>query len=200
MFTWVLCLDIGFALSDNLAHATHALCVSLPVSVFFAKALNLRSNNKMIQSCLTRVHNFRLVNDEEKKFADDKLRIFVKFVIFYAFICNLTITFVSWRVMFVKEPELPFAAWYPFLDWKHNNRDFWIAQTIQFYGMVIAVNINLTCELFPCYFLTMIGCQLDILGMRLRKLNEPSDDGKNQSKVVAKLIDEHVVTHYYIMK
>ncbi len=200
MFSWVFCLDIGLAVSDNLANATKALCTTLPVTVFYAKAINLYVNNAMIQSCLKRVHNFSLDNIDEKEFANNQLRVFFKFTVFYALICNLTITFVCWRVVALVEPEQPFTAWYP-LDWQHNNQDFWIMQSIQFYGMLIAVNINLTCELFPCFFLTMIGCQLEILGMRLQKLNnEYSEDGKKKSKIIEKSIDEHVRTHNHIMK
>lgn len=197
---WIICLDISFILSDGLVQATYALSAALPVSVCFAKAMNLYLNNKEIQDCLARVHNFPLLDDEEKKYADHKLRVFFKFTVFYAIICNTTITFVCWHVMLVKEPELPFSAWYPFLDWQHDNRDFWIAQQIQFYGMVIVVNINTTTELFPCYFLTTIACQLEILGMRLEKLNSKRKKGKENAKNVEKFIDDNVKTHYYIMK
>lgn len=197
---WVLCLDIGFVLSDNLSDATHILCSSLPVSVFFAKAMNLYVNNKRIQSCLERVHNFRLLDPEEKEFANNQLRTFFKFAAAFTIACNVTVIFICWRVAAIEKTELPFGAWYP-LDWEHNNRDFWIAQTIQFYGMTIAVNVNMACELFPCFFLTVIGCQLEILGMRLEKLNsELSVHGKENSEIIQKLIDEHVQTHYYIMK
>lgn len=200
LLSWVICLDIGFVLSDTLPKATHALCSSLPVSVFFLKAMNLYVNNKEIRNCLARVHNFRLLDSDEKQFANNQLSVFFKFTVFFVLICNLTITFVCWRVMLIKEPELPFTAWYP-LDWQHNNRHFWIVHSIQFYGMFVAVNINLTCELLPCFFLTVIGCQLEILGMRLQKLNsERSIEGKKNSKIIEKLMDEHVQTHYYIMK
>lgn len=67
--------------------------------------------------------------------------------------------------------------------------------------MTIAVNINLACELLPCFFLTVIGCQLEILGKRLQKLNsELSVHGKENSKIIEELIHEHVRTHYFIMK
>lgn len=200
MLTWVTCLDIGLAISDTLAQLTHALCVSLPVSVFFAKAMNLYYNNQMIQSCLSRVHNFSLLDDEEKKYVNQKLDVFFKFTVVFAVTCNLTITFVCWSVLLASEPLLPFAAWYPNLDWQHSVRDFWIAHSIQFYGMVVAVNINIACELLPCFFLTVIGCQLEILGMRLQKLNSVrSLEGKKNSEIIEKLIDENVQTHYYIM-
>lgn len=204
MGSWVLCLDIGLALTENMAAATHALCVSIPTTVFLTKAFNLYMNNRMIQSCLMRVHNFRLEDSKEEELAKNQLKTFYKFVVFYAVICNLTITFVSWHVVFYTKPELPFAGWYPYLDWQHNNRDYWIVQSIQFYGMVIAVNINLCCELFPCFFLTVIGCQMEILGLRLSKLNSnPSSVSKRnnaESKMVEKSIDGIVKDHYYIMR
>lgn len=115
---WVICLDIGFFISDNLADATKVLCSSLPVSVFFAKAMNLYVNNKRIQSCLDRVHNFPLLDSEEKEFADNQLRIFFKFAAAFTIACNVTVTFICWRVTLIEKPELPFGAWYP-LDWEH---------------------------------------------------------------------------------
>lgn len=200
LLPYVICLDIGVIISDNLAKATHALCASLPTSVFFAKAMNLYVNNQRIQSCLGRVHNFCLLDSDEKAFAKNQLGVFFKFTMSFLVICNVTITFICWRVMFVKEPELPFPAWYP-LDWQHNNRDFWIAQSIQFYGMFIVANINVTLELFPCFFLMIIACQLKILGMRLQKLNSKCANEDNENtKSVEKLIDENVKTHYFIMQ
>ncbi len=200
MLPWVLFMDIGLVLADNLRDATHVLGSAVPISVFFAKAMNLYVNNKRIQSCLERVHNFRLLDYGEKEFANNQLKVFFKFTAVFVAICNVTITFICWRVVALEKAELPFGAWYP-VDWEHNNRDFWIVQSYQFYGMFIAVNINVACELFPCFFLTVIGCQLEILGMRLEKLNsELSIHGKENSKMIEKLIDEHVETHYYILK
>ncbi|KAG4074200.1 hypothetical protein HA402_015503 [Bradysia odoriphaga] len=197
--SWISFLDLGVVLSDNLAVATDALSVAIPTSVCFVKTMNFYVNRRRMYSCLKRVHDFQLLDPEEKDFANNQLRIFFIFTVSYALICNLTITFVSWHVMWLKEPELPFVGWYPF-DWEHNNRDFWIVQSIQFYGMFYAVNVNIACELFPCYFLTVIGCQLELLGMRLQKLNaEFSEKNRKSSAMIEKLIDSHVRTHYYII-
>lgn len=213
LLSWVFCSFIGLVLSDSLSKVTHALCTSLPISVLFAKAMNLYVHNEKIQGCLKRVQDFRLYDAEEKKFIDKELSLFFKLTVFYATICNLAITVVCWRIMLDEHPDLPFAAWYP-LDWKHNSRDFWIAHSIQFYGMLLAVHINVCCELLPCFMLTMIGCQLDILGMRLKKLNNERnktmeivekskklDNERNiKMEIIEKSVDEHVRTHYYIIK
>lgn len=197
---WVSFLDLGFVLSENLAIATDSLSVALPTSVCFVKAMNLFVNNLRMHSCLKRVHHFRLLDSAEKEFANNQMRTFFKFTVFYALICNLTITFVSWRVMLLKKPELAYRGWYPF-DWAHNNQDFWIVHSFQFYGMVYAVNINIACELFPCFFLTVLGCQFEILGKRLQKLNAGfSKENRISSSSVEKLMDEHIRTHYYIME
>lgn len=224
LLPYVICMNIGLALSDNLSQATKTLCSCLPVAVSFVKAMNLYANNDRIQSCLRQVHEFRLLNHEEKAYAKRQLAAFFNFTLFFLLMCNGAITYFCWRVVVLVEPELPFGAWYP-LDWQHSNRDFWIAQSYQFYGMVILANINIALDLFPCFFLTAIGCQLDILGFRMKKLNrewstddvedkEPdetskqSTEGKHTSKQpvqrkpkqILKLIDEHVQTHYYIME
>lgn len=203
MLSYVLCFDIGLVLSDSIAEATFALSATMPVTVFFLKAMNLLYNNERIQDCLSRVHNFELQNAEESQLAKSQLLLFFKLTLFYMVICNVAVILVSTRVLFLSEPELPFVAWYP-LDWENNNRDFWITHSIQLYGMIVAVNINLTCELLPCFFLTMIGCQLDILGIRLNKLEATTDTQvetthKNNT-LESKVIDEHIRTHQYILK
>lgn len=203
MMSYVLCLDIGLILSDSIAEATYALSATMPVTVFFLKSMNLWYNNERIQDCLNRVHNFELQNDEESQLAKSQLLLFFKLTVFYAMICNVAVILVCIRVLFLNEPELPFTAWYP-LDWRNNNRDFWIAHSIQLYGMMIAVNINLTCELLPCFFLTMISCQLDILGMRVNRLEPITNTDvvgthiKNSEE--SKAIDQHIQTHQHILK
>lgn len=198
---WVLCAVVGLVLTDNLSKATHAICTTLPIAVFFAKAMNVYVYNASIQSCLMRVQNFELVNDDERKFINNTLSVFFKLSIFFAMSIVLTVSLVCFSALFNEKPELAFTAWYPW-DWQHNNKDFWIAHSYQSYLMIIVGFINSACELFPCFFLTMIGCQLDVLGMRLRKLNQEciEENGEERNKIVEKLIDQNVKTHHFIIK
>ncbi|XP_037041513.1 odorant receptor 94b-like [Bradysia coprophila] len=64
--------------------------------------------------------------------------------------------------------QLPFRAWYP-IDWRHDERRYWIVYTYQVVGMIMQANLNICIEIFPGYLMYMARVKMEVLSLRLER-------------------------------
>lgn len=65
------------------------------------------------------------------------------------------------------EPVLAYPAWLPFLDWKNNARDYWIATVFTHVSVHYDVLLLLPIEFLMSFLMCIISLQIEIIGQRL---------------------------------
>ena len=146
--------------------------MSLTELVLIITITNFLIRFRDMQSMLRTLQEFDLDSNDEVAFVRKKVMFFLKISIFYYVSANCAATNADIVAAFspVDDPILPFRAWVPQLDWRHDRIHYWIVFWYQSVGMFITCNLNVTMELFSCFLTYVVSCQMEILGMRLARL------------------------------
>lgn len=189
---------VGLMFISDVNQITLSICVTFTCVAYVAKILNFYWHNAGMKTCLKRVNDFVLDNENELQFLQNRMKPFRKLSLFYYIIPNVCGITAYLKPIFATKTELPFLGWYP-LDWENNSMDYWIMYVYQVVGILIEINLNVTMELFPSYLMYMVSIQMEILGMRLEGMSTGTYDIdvlaeditlriKEQRDIVAKMV------------
>lgn len=145
------------------------------ISLFY-KVLNMVLKRNDFYRILEYLNMFKSQNDEEKNMILMYAKKMRKVFYYYAFITYFCILLNMWVTLYNDDIYLPFKSWYPF-DLINNTNFFWILYFYQFFGILTHASLNVFNDVFIMFLMGTIGIQLDILGLRLKKLKINSKDG-----------------------
>lgn len=164
---------------------TYGLYMSLTQLCGFIKFMFIFVRNRSFQALVDRIKSFTVKNDDEKRLIDQRIGFIYKATVFYCCVGVGSIHCVELMAFLADNVMLPFSAWYPFLDWKHRRRDYWLAVAYQH------ISINSCCILICCIdvlfslLLFVVSIRLEIIGMRMQQTgyakwpNDKEKDAKN---------------------
>lgn len=162
---------------ENVIEATNNLCMTLTLITLFGKVLNFKYFLKNIQNLLHFAEEFDLENGEEVELVQKSLTFYTKLVKFLIIAVNIAGSSNYIGAFFTGEHKLPYLAWYPF-DYRNNYTLYVALYLYQSIGMFIQSNLNITMDLFSAYVIHIGSVQLELVGKRLRKLNEFTMQGQ----------------------
>lgn len=165
---YTLCMCINLFFIPDLKELTVASYMSLTEFALLVKAILFYLLNRKLQKLFGTLNEFVLDSDEERALVQERLQFFFKIMVFYYAVSNGGVLITEFGSAFSPVPRLPYSGWYPYLDWKHSRRDYWIVFTYQSLGMSSTCNMNVTVDSFACFFMYMISVEMELLGMRLR--------------------------------
>lgn len=157
--------------------STEAFYMTVTEVALVVKILNFRIKVNAMTEMMDSVYNFELESDDEVallRFYATKL---LQGTIFYFVAVAYAQSSVEVAAALEEDTELPYPAWYPFFNWKNNRLHYWTLYAYQVLGMFITAYVNISLELFGAMLMSMNTFQMEILGMRLRKLGY-SDRGE----------------------
>lgn len=156
---------------DSLTELIYLMSITMTVSCGCLKLFYVIFYNKEIRELVERVRHFRLENDKERALVNGYCKTFSIGALIYASIGIFSITSDVITVATLDHPVLPFAAWYPFWDWEHSNRDYWFAWTYQAFTVNTSIALLMAVDLYFVFLLLMIGIQIEIIGKRMENID-----------------------------
>lgn len=139
---------------------------------------------------------FILESVSEQKVLAKRMKFFIFVTGFYA-ATALSALHTTEIMAFVSETrKLPFTVWYPFLDWKENVRDYWIAVSYTHVAIISASVLIIAVDILLCFLLFIVSIELELIGKRLSTL------GYSKKETPKKRLDRiNVEIEYYnVMK
>lgn len=133
----------------------------------FVKAINFVAMNESIRSCLARIHDFGLMDDEERKLYTKRQRNFARLVISYYVVCYVTTIALGINAAFQR--TLVFPGSYP-CDWRQGGACYWSVYAYQEIGIGLCMHLNVSLQQISCFMMYEMSVQLEILGNRLMQI------------------------------
>lgn len=150
--------------------STEAIYMTLTEVALVVKILNFRMLIKNMAEMVGLTQNFELESDDEIELLRHYVKRLVQISIFYYVAVSYAQSSVEIAAAFDESIALPYSAWYPYFDWKHNNYHYWVLFTYQVFGMFVTAFTNVSLELFGALLMCMNTFQMEVLGIRARKL------------------------------
>lgn len=127
-------------------------------------------NNDNFQKLVERGYHFQLESEIEEKLVQRRLQFFFKVVIFYYVMAMIAIHMTELMAIFAETVKLPFSSWYPYLDWQHNTRHYWIAVTYQHISITSASLLIITIDVLFSLLLYVVSIEIELIGLRLSNI------------------------------
>lgn len=143
------------------------------ISLFY-KVMNIVLKRNDFYGILDDLNLFKPQNDVEEDIIRAYTKKMRKAFYYYAIVTILCVLITVCVPLFSEDSYLPYKSWYPY-DLINKTNYFWILYLYQCIGMFSHASINVFNDSFIMVLMGSIGIQLDILGLRLSKLNENSD-------------------------
>lgn len=175
---------------EDMKNSTEALYMTLTEIALVIKILNYMFRVIEMQKILHSTEQFSLETDAEQILLQLYVDRYLKIIIFYYIAVLYASTNADVISALGHNNDLPYSAWYPYFDWKNNNRHFWILFVYQAIGMFITAMVNVSLELYAAMLMIMNSFQMEVLGMRLRKLGYTNENvDRNPRFSIAELSD-----------
>lgn len=197
LYDLLMCASLLFI--EDVQDATENLHTSLTFLTTFGKALNYRFFFGRVQGLLRIGETFQLDNDWESQFINRQMERFNKLVTFLYGSANAAVLFSCIAPVFSDEARLPYPSWYPF-DWKSNSSTYAWLYIYQVIGVMIQSNLNISFDLLTAYFMHVASNQLQILSVRLHKLNKKKEVGRPNQRKNTKDLVQCISTYQRIWK
>lgn len=139
---------------------------------FFYKLLNMVFKRNEFYEILEDLNLFqrKSSNNEEKKIIRIYAKKLRKAFYYYAIVTFVCVCVTLLTALFRKGNNLPFKSWYPF-NLQNNPKYYWMLYSYQFIGIAGHASLNVFNDAFIMFMMGTIAMQLDILGLRLKRLN-----------------------------
>lgn len=149
---------------------TYGLYMFLTQFCGFIKFICFLVKNNDFQKLVKRAKAFQLESDFEEKLVKQHIRFFFRVTIFYYVMAMIAIHTTELMAFFSEDVKLPFSSWYPYLDWKNNNRDYWIAAAYQHVSITSASLLIITIDVLFSLLLYIVSIEIELIGHRLTKI------------------------------
>lgn len=183
--------------SSDLDQAGNVLYMSLALSVYLVKFVNLRVLSKKAYTFFNELeHNsiYDLNTSEEATMWSRHQKSFRNVVI--VFTCGSVFSgiFAFVGVLFGDEYRLGFPYWVPF-EWRNPQR-YWYAYAFDVTGILVSCISNVSLDMLGCYIIFHIGLLYKLLGLRYARMK--SFDELNAIKELRKLYLMHSSIKRYV--
>ncbi|KAJ6649451.1 putative odorant receptor 71a, partial [Pseudolycoriella hygida] len=167
---FLMCMVLNYETIGSIHKETEALFPTITVLSYCLKVVNFYLNASGMQRTFVDVMQFEFKNDNEIRMTNDKLRYLYRFSMCFILTAHFTMVSTFMRVLFISGPaELPLPSWYP-IDWKNNQKLYWIVYSYQTLGAFLILNVNLTLDLYLIFLMAIICKHLETVGDRLANL------------------------------
>lgn len=183
MFVYLLKLD-------NIKDLTYGLYMFLTQLCGLIKFVCFLYKNSEFQQLIKRSRAFPLESEIERKLIETRIGFFLKIAIFYYVMAMTAIHTTELMAIFADTVKLPFSAWYPFLDWENNSRDYWIAVAYQHVSITSASLVIITIDVLFSLLLFIVSIELELIGMRMSKIGYFSHDQREIGNLTAEHFDK----------
>lgn len=191
IYTLFMCINLFFI--PDLHELTDASYMTLTELALLVKIVNFYILNRNMQALYVTMKAFTLENDEEREFVALRVNFFFRITIFYYSLSNGAALLTEISSALSADWKLPYNGWYPYLDWRHKSKDYWIAFTYQCLGMTSTCNMNVTIDTFAIFFMYMISVQMEVLGKRLSAMgyaNTRTGDSREKAENLKRFKDQ----------
>lgn len=157
---------IAFTEMDQITQTMYMTMAQLSL---FMKIVNFYVRMDSMQWILGTTEKFQLNSDAEVKLFNERMRFIYKIVMTLIISCNVAHFSAELKAAMTPEMLLPFPCWYP-ESWLVGGITYYLAYAHQSLGAFFTSNLNGAMEAYSAAYLYMIGAQIEILGMRLRRI------------------------------
>lgn len=162
----------GFT-NEDFEEKVISLNMTLTEISLFYKALNMVFKRNDFYQILDEIKMFKSKNDEENCIIQKYSKKLKNIFYYYAIVTYLCLVVTFCVPLFKKDIYLPYKSWYPF-DLKNKPKYFWILYLYQLIGISTHASINVFNDTCIMLMMATIEIQFDVLGLRLKKLNNNS--------------------------
>lgn len=155
---------------DDQKDLTYGLYMFLTQFCGLIKFMFFLVNNENFQKLLERAKHFQLESEFEEKLLRQRIQFFYKVAIFYFVMAMTAIHTTEIMAIFAETVKLPFSAWYPYLDWEHNRRDYWIAVAYQHISITSASLLIITIDVLFSLLVFIVNIEIELIGLRMSKI------------------------------
>lgn len=176
LYGYTVFIVINLFKIENIAELIEAMFMCFINIALIIKTVTFMVKYQTLRRILKIIQNFELNDGDsvEQRFVVEKIKYFMKILLVYYIVSNLSLLGIDVGCALADEPKLMWKAWYP-IDWQHNRLYYWIVFAYQSIGMRIEATLNITLDLFPTFLLSMMGAMLDILGRRMEKIGNENE-------------------------
>ncbi|KAM7361976.1 uncharacterized protein ACRADG_012841 [Cochliomyia hominivorax] len=170
-FTFSFLMWIEAFTSTNLDQAGNVLYMSLALSVYIVKLINIRILSKKFNSFFYELKSnvmYNLNTPEEMKMWSKHQKFFLNIVIIFTCGSAFSGIFAFVGVLYSEEYRLGFPYWVPF-EWKNPER-FWYAYGFNVAGILTSGISNVGLDMLGCYMIFHIALLYKLLGLRFKKV------------------------------
>lgn len=161
---------------DNKKDLTYGLYMFLTQLCGLIKFLCFLYKNIEFQQLIKRSKVFQLETEFEERLIEKRIGFFFKIAVFYYIMAMIAIHTTELMAICAETVKLPFSAWYPFLDWEHNARDYWVAVAYQHVSITSASLLIITIDVLFSLLLFVVSIELELIGLRMSQIGYIADD------------------------
>lgn len=169
-WTYTLSMILGLCQLEDWTNSTEAIYMTLTEVAVTVKGLTFRFRVNNLNDLLKLARKFKLESDDEIDLLRRYIKWLVRLTIFFFAAVIYAQASVEIAAAFNPENVLPYSAWYPYFDWKQNNVHYWLLYIYQVIGLFITAFMNVCVEIVGALLLCMNTFQMEVLGIRMRKL------------------------------
>lgn len=149
---------------------TYGLYMFLTQFCGLIKFIYFLVKNAHFQALIKRSTEFQLESPFEVNLFKKRINFFYKVACFYYIMAMIAIHSTELMAICSDSVKLPFSAWYPFIDWEHNVRDYWIAVAYQHISITPASLLIITIDVLFSFLLLVISIEIELIGIRMSEI------------------------------
>lgn len=189
-FAWTIAKCIGTVMLEEKNEIIMLSASSIYCVVAAYRGFVFMRNYKAINTCLDVISEFSLSN-VESEIIQQKIKTFSRTSTAYPAFYFLGIVSAFLNPVLSDGRVLPVPIWLPFVYWKDNDRDFYIALMFSAMGILSMVIVCAFTPVIVWYLMYASTLTLEILGRRLRNLGYEQTDQKEFTLNLLKNIQLH---------
>lgn len=155
---------------DEFSQLTYGLYMFLTQFCGLIKFICFYWRNVEFRQFIHRVNSFVVKNDFEEALIARRIEFFFKVTVFYYIMAMIAIHTTELMAIFSETVQLPFSAWYPWLNWQNDVRDYWLAILYQYVAVTSASLLIITIDVYFSFLIFVVSIQLEIIGHRLQQI------------------------------
>lgn len=189
-FSWTIAKWIASVMMETRNEFILFSASSIYCTVAGYRGFTIMLKYKTINTCLNAISEFSLTK-VENDIIQQKMKSFSKSSSAYTSLFWFGLVSVLWNPVISEGRELPVLIWIPYIHWKDNDRDVYIAFGYSLVGMSSMVIAFSFTPIIVWYLMFTSSLMLELLGWRLQKLGYKQTDQKKCLGDIVKLIKLH---------
>lgn len=197
MYTTFMCANLYFL--RDISQLTEMLFMSMTELALVLKIINFYVNNYKLKHMVQYITEFQMENGEEEAIMRSRLQFLIRQTVIYYILANISMDTSAANAAISAHDKIIYSAYYPGIDWQHDNTSYWAVFAYQYFGMLFTCNINLAIDSYFCIVMYLLGGQIAILGNRISNVGS-DDEGKRRTPITQRSqLIKHVKMHNDIL-